>query len=338
MELEMTPIPPQEVPLGHQPQRGAVFAGNVPFPAVWMGCLAFGAFLAQMMVTGGFQPDDGSLLEPWMLWPITALVFLVGLVSAGFGGQEIRRAILRRGTQGSHTSGPAWSRDYRWRHTGIADGSRTDLFGPWMMAAAWCLLLAPFVGFVFFPQGEFSLTGDSDVVPTPVRVMVGIFAVVGVLLVLTALREMVAYLWHGQRFLHFHTFPFLLGERLEATLRTRHPIGAERLTATLRCVAERHVWETGHGKDRDRSRITTEFEQLYVKTIEIELPDGSDSRRIPIAFDLPADAPATYLSGDPPRYWRVDVRLPRGFARFLVPVYSPPAREGGVALSPPNPA
>jgi hypothetical protein len=325
LEHDSAPAHPPEIPLGQQPLRGAVFAGNVPFPAMWMAlaCLGLGAFLVRTLVTGGFQPEPESLLEPWMLTPIAALVLLVGLVSAAFGSQEVRRALVRQRSREPHHTDLPWTWDHPWRRTGVADGSLREVSSLWLMAAAWCLLLSPFVGFAFFPGGELSLRGDdSEAVPAPVRVMIGIFAGVGALLVAGALRGLIAHLWRGPRFLRFHGFPFLLGGRLEATLETRWPVGTERLTLTLRCVAEHVVRESGSGKARDGTTIRTELEQLWATTFDVELPAGGDGRRVPIVVDLPADAPPTSLSQDPPRYWRLDVRLPDGPVRFLVPVYS----------------
>jgi hypothetical protein len=58
-----------------QPVHGATLSGNVPYPAVWLAaaCLALGAFLARGYLSGMFEPQDGSALQPWMFGAFAAL-------------------------------------------------------------------------------------------------------------------------------------------------------------------------------------------------------------------------------------------------------------------------
>jgi hypothetical protein len=309
---------------GDAPVRGVTVHGDVPFPALWLGvgCLGLGIFLANGYRAGLFEPAAGSPLRPWMFAAFAAMALVVGAAFAVFGVRDVRRALARRRGLAAGHAAEAWKWDHPWNRRGIADGSASELVTLWIMAPVWCLLLSPFVAIIFFPDGDFNWRGGGGDEPVWVTIMVAAFALAGFGLAFQALRGLLVHLVRGPTFLRFHHFPYVLGGRLEATLETPARISADRVTATLRCLREHVVREVDRRSARTTS-LRTEHENLHEATIAIELGGGA-TRRVPIAFELPADAPATRLSDTPPVYWKLVVELPGRTTTFVVPVYQRP--------------
>ena len=132
-----------------------------------------------------------------------------------------------------------------------------------------------------------------------------------------AIRHIRATLAYGPIRLDFGRFPFAPGSDLQATLRVaRPPRDVRLLRFKLTAIQERPVGK----KSPERAIAKT----LYEDTESVFLPP-SRPWEVPIAFQLPADAPSTDLSADSPRYWVLEVENeppePLFRASFLVPVY-----------------
>jgi hypothetical protein len=177
------------------------------------------------------------------------------------------------------------------------------------------LLLAPF-NYVTF------LAPEKDV-PFWARALVVFFDVILVLLVVGVVMTLVQQAKYGRARLSFQSFPFVLGERLSARLRTSRPIGQfKKLTFTLRCIEER----TETSRVGTRTSIKTVCDQLWADEVALEGGAVREGNEVPVVFDLPpGPALGTRLSEAPARYWELAVEGDTPgldfSAKFLVPVY-----------------
>jgi len=278
--------------------RGSVILFATPFVLI-------GTFFA---LSGfGYIPLPGKVNAPLWVIGFIGIAFAAAGLTLMFHG--IRGVINQRRIANAERRhrGQPWAMDFAWNRRGIRDraGSRlaTSIFAPVFLAC----FLVPFNWWAFS-------SGDGRWM---VRVIVGFFDLILVLVVLTAVYRLVQFLRFGHSRLAFRRFPFHPGESLDVAFSGTR---LDDFTATLRFVEER--FETrGSGKNRSTQLVT------YEHFGEQRRFDGTTSApEVEIRFEIPDnDEWVTSLSGQPVRYWELVIEGeqagPDFRTTFPLPVY-----------------
>jgi hypothetical protein len=259
-------------------------------------------FAAEVLDRSDFQ----GIGLPWIAMPWGGGL---GFLFARFMERSERRAASAREARvRSHREAP-WLADNVWepagtsiRHAGARRRIRRREWLPLPLAVAALAFTIPF-GSIFpehLPYYVFGILG----------------AVVVWMIWMTASRATL-----GRSHLAFARFPFHPGERVELTFGLDE--GAASFEA-VRYVLRRYE-ERPHGWQDLSVRCHVTFET------EFSAEDGvlpGPENFVQLRFDVPPDAPGTFLSADWPSYWELEVagETSRGPYRvmFLVPVYEKP--------------
>lgn len=124
-----------------------------------------------------------------------------------------------------------WRADYPWDPPGVRGDAFQKVQAGLYANLGFTVFCAPFnwLFFVEQPQRVFQF-------------FIGFFDVILAAMWAYWIYLLCAFCKYGLSFLEFHRFPFFLGEKLNATLRTRGPIpGLKKMQVTLRCVGEQAV-------------------------------------------------------------------------------------------------
>jgi hypothetical protein len=209
--------------------------------------------------------------------------------------------------------GEPWLYDHHWNRQGSAFSAFDDMLKRLASAVMWTAFLAPFA-WIGTQKGAWPFLAGA--------IILGLFGLIFWYRWLTMLFDFLRY---GNSFLEFQSFPFFLGERLNAGLRiSRHVSELDQLSLTLRCVQEKYV--TTRGAD-NRSTTQVVCYELYkdAVTLDRDRLQAMSEAGIPIEFRLPKDRASTSLAATPPIYWEIQAQgQARGAnyeAFFLVPVY-----------------
>lgn len=248
----------------------------------------------------------------WTLAIILGTLGLAGIV-AGLGlhfGFRRRAARERRLAQ-RQAAWPAepWRWREGWAEGPIVDTSRQQLIASWFVAALWNAIALPSS---LLAIREALRTGE------PTLWLVTIFGVVGLGLIVHAVRNSLHHRRFGTSALELETFPGFLGGTLAGRIRASHDLHtAPRIPVTLRCVQL--------DQDGRDGPVRWETQLDVVRTYR----DGS-ATVIHFAFRLPPDLPpSTPLPTGGGIAWRVeanaDIPGVDYHASFDVPVFAAPA-------------
>jgi hypothetical protein len=177
-------------------------------------------------------------------------------------------------------------------------------------------LLAPFNYFAFYePRPD---------MPSWAKFLVGFFDLILVLVVVGIVMTLVQQAKYGRARLAYQSFPFFLGDKLSARLRSSRPIGQfKKMTFTLRCIEERTETTRSGGK----TTIRTVCDHLWSDEVVLEGGAVREGNEVPVSFDLPLGDYGTRLAEPPARYWELAVVADTPgldfSAKFLMPVYAP---------------
>lgn len=170
--------------------------------------------------------------------------------------------------------------------------------------------------------------GDNG--PWPVKIIVGLFDLVLVLVVWQVFMALGQAIKFGPSRIEFGRFPFRPGETV--SLYWQVPRGMTRAANgkfTLRCVEE---WYETHGSGRNRNRTLVQ-EQIWSGIGHLDQPcEMLPGKTEELQFALPADAVGTALSyrGSKAVFWELVIHLDLAGLDFresyLVPVYR---QDGG---------
>ena len=248
---------------------------------------------------------------------LTVFGSLFAIAGLGVGWMGVAGMLRARGVgkrKEEHPTEP-WYWDYPWDSRGAESGSLGSAIQSFMAFLFLALFLSIFNWWAFF----------SDEGPLPVKVFVGLFDLIAVVVLLSAFYLLFQYFKYGTSRLHFARFPFRPGNSVEAGLEaSRKVLAAPSILLTLRYIEE--VTET----HRSGSKQST-LQVLYcLHEIKQELNssqfDANSGSEIPINIRLPAGDVTTRLSESPRRYWELEVKAETPgidyAARFVLPVYS----------------
>ncbi|MGN6393507.1 MAG: hypothetical protein ACTHM9_14860 [Gemmatimonadales bacterium] len=231
-----------------------------------------------------------------------------GIVLTLRGRQRLADSLARQ----AHSPESPWLWREDWAGRRITDSSRTTMWTAWAGAALWNLISLP---------GAVLATRSAMQGGQRAALLALLFPLVGLGIVIWAVRATLRYRRYGSSSLELTTLPAVVGHTLEGTIRTPpglEPAGGFR--EALSCIRRE---TTGSGRDR-----TTWDNVLWQE--ERRVP--STATGLPVSFAIPHDAvpcdPAT--SGDRV-FWRLDVtgEVPGVdyAAAFEVPVFRTAASD-----------
>lgn len=282
---------------------GALFM--LPFIAV--GVFSISAALGHFEI----QTTDGT--DPRIFLAVFGSIFtFVGVVLAALMLSGVRGARREAARVRQHPDEPwMWRED--WAAGRVEDRqSNASLVSIWVFAVLWC-------GASFPTAFLASKQADGNTGPLLLAML---FPLVGVILVVVAVRMTMRKVKYGRSILHLSSVPLRLGSTVNFTLETRALTGAEKIDFKLTCVKEE---ARGSGKQRRIHRTT-----LWESSREVPggfVADAPTGSAVPVSFALPPDGDETQRINREDRVvWmlRASANVP-GIdysARFEVPVFS----------------
>ena len=249
---------------------GAVFICLFALPFAGFGLFALSRAIAQMLAGTGNS-------QVWLL-----LIF--GVVFSGVGCGLMCMAICgskflkrQQRAQSEHPAEPwLWRED--WAQGRIKGNTQSGMITAWVFAAFWNLVSAPML--VFVPQ---------QAARKPIAYLGLLFPVVGVFLLVRAVRFTLAYLEFGKTCFEMSPVPGVVGGDLKGMIQARFPHSPEHgIQLRLSCV-NRVI--TGSGNNQNTSeRIVWRGEQSLSPA---QIYPGPAGTSIPVSFRVPWDARPT---------------------------------------------
>lgn len=241
---------------------------------------------------------------PYLFGAVFALAG-VFLFTMGLSGLRTAAAVSTRSEKEPWKSDNAWD----------LSGARPDAPGK---SVSGCLGGALFLLFI----GAFNVmwTVKKDISAWVVfSIVLGVFDLIGLLVIGSILVALFQRIRAGAPRLSWKRFPFLTGERFEASftsgrrLRVTGPV-----RAILRCV------EQANEKDA-QGRPELHPYAIYARSQSIEPPEGR-LVSFDVAFDVPPNVPGTDLLKPESTYWLLEIRAPLTgpdfSTQFLLPIYA----------------
>jgi hypothetical protein len=288
---------------------GCVILFLLPFAAV-------GAFTAAMAV-------QRASARNWTESLFFAL-FAVTFGGVGFGGIAAaiagRRKLKAQAVlEATHPDSPwLWRSD--WASGRIVDSSRATMVTAWIFAAFWNL--------ISFPTA-FLAVRSAIREGKPAALLALLFPVVGIGLIVWAVRATLRYRKYGVSRLELSTIPGVIGRTLTGMVRAPASMQpGDGFQLTLSCV--RRV-TTRSGKNTSTSESILWQDERRIMGAPSRTADAMETH-IPVAFRLPADAEACDESNPNNRVvWRLQLSASvPGVdyeSRFDVPVFRTPASD-----------
>jgi hypothetical protein len=305
--------------VGHTPPPATSTSGGclvlfgLPFIAVGVGAT---------LVSLGYIPLASSRSQEapaWVLSAFGAVFGMAGLGLAWMGLAGMARGHAARKRKEEHPLEP-WYWDYDWDSRWSESGGLRGVFQAFLAFLFLSAFLSIFNWWAFF----------SDEGPWPVKLIVGLFDLIDLLVLWGAVYGLFQYFKYGKSRFHFARFPFRPGHSVEGGLEAGRAIAAApSISLTLRYIEE--VMETRRPRgyvSPSRSKTTTQQVSYLLHEVKQELNAaqfGNAELGIPIQIRLPAGEFSNRLAETPRRYWELEVKAETPgidyAARFLLPVY-----------------
>ncbi|MBI3476701.1 MAG: hypothetical protein HY010_13295 [Acidobacteria bacterium] len=240
--------------------------------------LPFAAFGLFALFTGMRQTLDGSgSSHSWLFLPF-GLVFCgigFGLIYAViFGGRLLKK---QQRAQAEHPSEPwLWRED--WVQGRIQGSMRSGMIGAWIFAGLWNTISLPML--IFIPQ---------QAARKPIAYVGLLFPLIGVLLLVRAIRWTIAYRTFGRTYFEITPVPGVIGGELKGMIQARIPQAPDHgIQLRLSCINRvtsgsgdnRSTWE----HIRWRAEASVAPGQMY---------PGPTGTSIPVNFRIPWNAQPT---------------------------------------------
>ena len=285
-------------------------------PGTALGCAVL--FLLPFAAAGVFAGAEAVRAAHAGNWPQAGLLAIFAVVFGGVGLGGIAAALTgrRRAEEAlareSRNPDTPWLWRADWAAGRITDSSRGEMWSAWIFAALWNLVSLPSAVVAV----RSAVNGGNKL-----ALIALLFPVVGVGVVIWAVRATLRLRRYGVSRFELATLPAVVGHALEGTVRT--PAGlrpAESYRVVLSCV--RRV-TTGSGRSRSTSESVLWQDERRMAGAGVG---------IPIAFAIPADAaPSDARQAGDRTLWRLavsaDVPGVDYAARFEVPVFRTAASD-----------
>lgn len=248
-----------------------------------VGCVVL--FLLPFAAVGAFTAVSALQRAAARNWTEALFLGLFGITFGGVGFGGIAAALVGRrklkeqaALEASHPESPwLWRSD--WASGRIVDSSRATMFTAWVFAAFWNL--------ISFPAGFLGVRAAIQE-GKPAALLALLFPLVGIGLVVWAVRSTLRYWKYGVSRLELATVPGVIGRGLTGTVRApAHMQPDDGFQVTLSCV--RRVTTGGEDKSTSESILWQEERRVMG---EPSRTAAAMETHIPVAFRLPADAQA----------------------------------------------
>jgi hypothetical protein len=252
----------------------AVFICVFALPFAGFGLSTLAKAISQIISgTGGSQM--------WMLL-IFGLVFSgvgCGLIFVAFFGAKILKR--RNRLQAEHPSEPwLWRED--WAQGRIKGNTQSGMISAWVFAVIWNLISAPMLFFI--PQ---------EAAKKPVAYLGLSFPVIGVFLLIRAIRLTLAYLEFGKTCFEMSPVPGVIGGDVKGMIQARFPHSPDHgIQLRLSCV---NRVTTGSGDNQSTSEHIVWRDEQNLSSAQ--LYPGPAGTSIPVNFRIPWDAQGTETRG-----------------------------------------
>jgi hypothetical protein len=200
-----------------------------------------------------------------------------GLIFAAlYGGKRAQR---QHQLQVEHPTEPwLWRED--WAQGRANSTTRTNMLAGWAFAIFWNAISMP-VPFLVLPQAARQ--------KGPIAYVGLIFPVVGVLLLIYAIRRTIAFFEFGNTYFEMSTVPGVVGRELKGLIQARFPHSPDRgIHLRLSCV---HRVTTGSGNSQSTSETILWRDEADLSSGQ--LCPGPTGTTIPVEFRIPLDAQPT---------------------------------------------
>lgn len=200
-----------------------------------------------------------------------------GLMFVAFYGAKILQRQQRLRVE--HPTEPwLWQED--WAQGRVKSKTRSNTIAGWVFAVFWNVVSMP-VAFLAFPQ----IAKQKN----PLVYIVLIFPMIGVFLLIRAIRQTIALFEFGKTYFEMSSVPGVIGRELKGQIQARFPHSPDHgIHLRLSCV---HRVTTGSGKSQStHENIVWRDESDLVSA---QLYPGSTGTTIPVDFRIPLDAQPT---------------------------------------------
>ncbi len=265
-----------------------------------LGCLI--AFLLPFAAVGGFTAVQCVRFASQGKWSEAGFfaIFALTFGGVGFGGIVAalagRRKLAEIDTLKQHNPASPWLWRPDWAAGRVDDSTRATMWTAWVFATFWNLISVPTAVLAV----RAALRENK-----PAGFIALLFPLVGVGLVIWAVRATIRYRRFGISRLELTTRPGVVGHSLAGTVRTTTTLRpAEGFQVCLRCI--RRI-TSGTGKSRSTSESTLWQEEATVQG-QVSRDASGMGTTIPIAFAIPADTtPCDDRDSENRVLWRLEV-------------------------------
>ena len=240
--------------------------------------LPFCVFGLAALFKGIQQIPDRTSSHAWMLVPFGLVFSIIGFGLLGaviFGPRKLQRE------QQCRTENPdqpwLWRED--WAQGRALSQTKSEMIRAWIFSILWNLVSFP-VLFVLPSQ---------KLQQQPLSLIMLGFPMIGVALLVWALRETLRWFEFGKTYFEMESVPCVIGRELRGTIQTHFPqTPGHGIQLKLTCV---HRIVTGSGKEQSTQ------EQIVWRDEKVVMPEqlgpGALGTSIPVSFHVPADAQPT---------------------------------------------
>ncbi len=255
----------------------------------------------------------GFLLAIGTVFGGAGLTIIVGSL---VGGCKVREAKQRE----EHHPTEPWTWKPEWAGGRIESSNKIAAYGLMTFAVFWLLISLPITAFAV---PEALRTDQREIL------FVLIFPVIGVLILISALLQLMRHFKYGVSVLQLEGSTGVLGGYLAGSVQVPQTIEASGgINAALRCVEQT---TTGTGKNRKTTSNTKwECEQI-VHPVHGQAGLGAGGMLIPFRFAIPYDLPEPRIRGNVTVTWRLTLSASTpGLdyeSSFEVPVFKTPESQ-----------
>lgn len=241
------------------------------------------------------NPDDPaeSIVSREIRWGLIGfkLIFLITFGGAGTA-LMIYTFVARKEPDPTAYPDTPWLANADWAENRIASGSKLTMYFSWGFAVFWNAISSfiPFVTYEEVQKGNYLI------------LVALLFPLVGIGLIVWAIRSTVQWRKFGQSYLQLDPFPGSINGQTGGTIELHYPYDpAHTFVVTLSSI---YSYMSGSGKNRKRSERLNWQDSVVAHT---EM--GLYGTRIVFRFDVPPDLPPSDVNkpGDAYELWRVNV-------------------------------
>lgn len=250
----------------------------------------------QRPVAAWVNPDNpnDAVLNRDMRWNMLGFKMIFVLVFGGVGIGLMLFALNAKvgSTDHPESASKPWLGQEEWANPEVVCNGKSGLWGIWFIAIIWNLTSLPA-----------SLAIPDEWAEGNKLILIALmFPLAGMYLLLWAIKSTRSWRRFGQLRLALDPYPGNLGGQVGGTLEV--PIAynsQQRFPVSLQCV---HSYETGSGKSRSRRE-----EILWQASgLAHTHPSPTSGTLLAIAFDVPANLPASETHSQSYRFWRLDLK------------------------------